>query len=201
MQKTIVLDMDETLLHTFSDTSREEMFDVVIDNENTYLACVSDLDMHPGSGNNQLVAGAIRPGFDDFMRFCYNCFRNVIVWSAGTNNYVNEVMDEVCSNVGMPDLILTREDCVRTRYGFEKPLYVLVEDYPHLGITMESIVIVDDKEVSFRANPDNGVLMTPFEPGIDSLKDNDNSLAHLQEWLEEELLQADDVREVYKPIF
>jgi TFIIF-interacting CTD phosphatase-like protein len=211
MRKDIILDMDETLLHTFSKLDNDDVIDLVTDPhqdiaDRVYACHVPDLDMRPGSGVNRLVAGIVRPGFDDFMRFCYEHFTSVIVWSAGTNNYVNRVLEEVCSEVGLPDVILTREDCVRVQERFEKPIAVLQDIMPSLGISLATTLIVDDREGSFFSNPDNGVLITPFAPDVDESEKTlafraDDALLRLSTWLENEVLPCADVRNIEKQDF
>lgn len=211
MRKDIILDMDETLLHTFSNLKSNDVLDLITDAQQdiadrVYACHVPDLDMRPGSGVNRFVAGISRPGFEDFMRFCYEHFTNVIVWSAGTNNYVNCVLEEVCADVGLPNLILTREDCVRVRDHYEKPIEVLSDICPSLGISLSTTLIVDDRKASFFSNPDNGVRITPFlpEPG-ESEKTLafrfDDALNRLSTWIEREILPCTDVRKVEKQDF
>lgn len=210
MRKDIILDMDETLLHTFSHLDSDDIVDLINAREEitdrVYTCHVPDLDMRPGSGINRLVTGIVRPGFEDFMRFCYENFTKVIIWSAGTNNYVNRVIEEACAEVGLPDLILTRENCVRTLNGYEKPIAVLQDTFPKLGVSLRTTLIVDDRETSFISNLDNGVLITPFlpEPGENEKMlafRYDDVLMHLQEWLEREILPCSDVRDVEKQDF
>lgn len=69
----IVLDLDETLLHTYrdNDTTKEQEVDYVI---------------YAKDGSSCLLAGRLRPGVIEFLTWAASSFE-VVVWTAGREDY------------------------------------------------------------------------------------------------------------------
>lgn len=71
----IVLDLDETLLHTYrEDTSGDDV---------DYVIFAKD-------GSSCLLAGTLRPGALDFLKWAASIFE-VVVWTAGREDYASMV--------------------------------------------------------------------------------------------------------------
>ncbi|KAI8070617.1 HAD-like domain-containing protein [Gilbertella persicaria] len=68
---TLVLDLDETLLHTYRDMDNKYDVDYVL------------YDHHRTS---RLLAGRLRPGVMDFLTWASDAFE-IVVWTAGTRDY------------------------------------------------------------------------------------------------------------------
>jgi CTD small phosphatase-like protein 2 len=68
----IVLDLDETLLHTYRDTNNDGQ-------EVDYVIYAKD-------GSSCLLAGRLRPGVIEFLTWAASSFE-VVVWTAGREDY------------------------------------------------------------------------------------------------------------------
>lgn len=73
----IVLDLDETLLHTYRDINHEQEVDYVI---------------YAKDGNSCLLAGRLRPGVIEFLTWAASSFE-VVVWTAGREDYARMARD------------------------------------------------------------------------------------------------------------
>lgn len=194
--KTIILDMDLTLICTIGDGSdmSERMR---TDHRAAYNALVhkgaivpSSLVYFGGSGravHNDIVK---RPGVDAFLTFCRYVFKHVILWSAGQANYVYDVVKYVLdpNGIGIFDHIYTAHDIVHRRTSTAdnpllsslrasgyvscstKPIEKLTEKFP--DVTLKSTIIIDDLPCNFLPNPKNGILIPPFSPQIEQMVAN-----------------------------
>jgi TFIIF-interacting CTD phosphatase-like protein len=220
MRHTIVLDLDETLVHSVDDMSiltdlgilsnpkyldlRSRIFTLKLDNVLT----------KPGSGSVHEMWGIIRPHTRDFLIFCFRYF-NVVVWTAGQRKYALAIVKILFKDIGWPHQILSREDCSQIRNlddGYYKPLRRILGFNPPKLVDNESqafddrglnhILIVDDRKKNFTlCNPRNGIRIPPFEPDLDieSLRQEDTSLLKLINFLSRpEVILSPDVRTLNK---
>lgn len=174
---TIVLDLDETLVHVC------ECFEI---DESP------SLDIVPGSFSFDLedcvMWGVYRPGVKAFLTFVLKNFDNVVVWSAGVRSYVDAVVKRLFLDNGLPlpKIVWARDECRQTDDVYHKPISQLVhadrdQQFP-IGIDQNHTLIVDDRPHTFMRNPRNGVLIPPFDPS-DLTDRNDDTLAYLEAWL------------------
>ena len=160
---TIVLDLDNTLIYSRSPSEKPK--GVASPKRIRYFSALG-YDV------------AMRPGLVAFLNFIRKRFNKVIVWSAGTEKYVNSIVDNIFSKVGYrPDAILSRGDCVQMKEEqvYTKPLYKLVE----MGYvkSLDNVVLLDDLATNFAPNPSNGIHIPSFEGS------EDNHLIKLMDWL------------------
>src|SRR5439155_1317619 len=100
--KSIVLDIDETLVHTFEGDCQTKFQQLnlmddpaLIDlRSRLYVLPLVDLSKTGNSGVN-LYWGVMRPSLRDFLRFCNKYFQNVCIWSAGHRDYVHGVCNQI----------------------------------------------------------------------------------------------------------
>lgn len=102
--KFIVLDLDNTLIH--SEPCTKEKANIIFPG-NEYYNCVK------------------RPGFDEFMKYLHDNVDGIIVWSAGTPEYVDKVISITFPY--KPDKIFDSKFCLpknnnETTYPVKKPL-------------------------------------------------------------------------------
>lgn len=71
LNSNTVLDLDETLLHTYRGEVASKQVDYVI---------------YAQDGHSCLLAGTLRPGVFDFLNWAASYFE-VVVWTAGTEDY------------------------------------------------------------------------------------------------------------------
>ncbi len=201
----IVLDVDETLVHTF-----ESLHDLLhIDVSNTYYKKIKRRSYNfvyrtysenvANPSFNRLV-GIKRPFLDEFITFCFNYFKYVIVWSAGEDSYVRSICRQIFKD-RKPYAILTRNKCAGDKYN--KPLSILFNDpLFRNSITERNTIIVDDKYESVSSNINNAIIIPPYIPTINDLvdgNDDDVYLLNLITWLQNyKVLTNTDITHISK---
>lgn len=192
--KTIVLDMDLTLLCTIGDgsdisskirTNYPEAYEILVKRG---IIVPTVLNQFGGSGKASHNDVIRRPGVEEFLTFCRMAFKHVFLWSAGQASYVYDTVRLVLDpkDRGYFDHVYTAQDILHTsidemdiegsddfldklkKMGFTtfttKPLDKIVSQYS--DVSLDRIVIVDDLICNFSHNPNNGVLIPPFSPKI-----------------------------------
>ena len=171
-RKTVVFDLDETLVHCVEDVS------------NAHLA----IPITFPSGE-RLVAGVnIRP----YARECLSAvssFCEVIVFTASQRCYADQVLDYLDPSRTVISLRLYREHCVNTDGVYIKDLRILGNR------RLQDIVIVDNAAYSFGYQMDNGV---PIIAWYDDPRDRE--LYNLVDYLRA-LTACDDIRPVNRETF
>lgn len=193
--KTIVLDMDLTLICTIGDGSDLSQR-MRVSHRSAYEALMkkgvlvpSTLTQFGGSGRAMHNDVVKRPGVDAFLVFCRYVFQHVILWSAGQASYVYDVVRHVLdpNNSRVFDHVYTAQDivhctvrpdghCEKTKGHMSfstKPIEKLSELFP--DVTLKSTVIVDDLPCNFFPNPRNGILIPPFSPQLQQMLADANS--------------------------
>lgn len=198
--RCIVLDIDETLVHTFENVS--DLYQLRLFDNPKYLPIRQRLYVMslPQTGN--ICWGITRPHAKEFLRFCFSYFRTIIVWSAGIRPYVEGVCKILFRDLPAPNLILAREDCEFNPaiQSLSKPLDRLY--YTHATVcTAKNTLILDDRPEVVGNNPHNAVVIPPYRPAttIDDLMRDDDRLTQFQNWLlQPRIILAADVRDVDK---
>ena len=123
--KTIVLDMDLTLICTIGDGSDLSQR-MRMNHRGAYETLIrkgvlvpTTLTQFGGSGravHNDVIK---RPGVDSFLQFCRQVFKHVILWSAGQPSYVYDVVKIVIDpdNRNIFDHVYTSQDVVHQTVG------------------------------------------------------------------------------------
>lgn len=196
---TIVLDLDETLVHTF-----EEPMEPWFKRNGISDDCYERLYELSDTGNTPTY-GLLRPQVRQFLIFCFAYFRHVIIWSAGIHDYVHEIAEILTQDIADPHLILSREHCHNSTPDepeYTKPLSKLL-DYP--GLRIEEIIVLDDRESTFCYNPKNAIHIPTYAPNTENLEILDRALSDIYRWfMRPEVIRARDVRslnknEIFKP--
>lgn len=212
VKKNIVLDLDETLIHTFvRDDAEDERspnkhhrhystkpFEFIF-KENKYfhhrsrlyLLDTDRMKRKYGDDIGYSMWGFYRPHLREFLIFCKSYFNKIIIWTAGTYAYGRGICDVIFDGLYQPDLILTRDDCeVKSGNKIHKPLSKLYNMPQFRGIlTPDNTIIVDDRASNFSTTPHNGIKIEPFDPEYSNiaikkwLETPDNRLKELEEWL------------------
>lgn len=192
MPKYAVLDLDETLVSTrrpdnvhnpYGLFSNQSIHDLVFNApEPLYYSITTDRDA---------FWGLVRPGLQTFLGQLPSIFDHVIVWSAGTREYVDAVCSRLFTLPGVrpPALILARENCAQTGGQYHKPLAQLRRWYPDLSL--QQTVIVDDRLHTFQANPGNGILIPAYAPvdPVNWTDRSDTALHDLAAWFQSSQFQ------------
>lgn len=187
----LVLDMDETLLHTFHhirDLHELDMFNP------TNVACIPlrksvyKIDLPRPDGGYDEYWGMYRPYLTEFLKFANEFFDNIIIWSAGTTDYVHDIIRKMFRDHESPSAVLTRPHCVQDKDFIEKPIEK-ISDICNMyqNVDLSNTLIVDDRETAYSdSNPENGIMIPPFEPEptIKGMCKDDIALLQLQLWFE-----------------
>ncbi len=203
--KCIVLDLDETLVHTF-DGEKIERLGIFRDPQLMDLRSrVSRISMNDvvgkkGAGKVDHMWVALRPGAREFLSYCFQHY-TVVVWSAGKKRYVQAVVKYLFRGFKIQH-VLSYDDCEFTdSKDLHKPLSKIITLLGN-GYTLDNILLVDDRVSNFLDNPDNGLLVPPYKPRetVESLRREDSTLQRVQEFLES-ARGATNIRQVDKNIF
>jgi TFIIF-interacting CTD phosphatase-like protein len=183
--KNIVLDIDETLILSLLTPSDINSVDLTNPDNYNNLSLIF-IDKSP-------IYVFLRPYCQSFLRFCFKYFDKVIVWSAGSSEYVNAVVNKLFYGIGRPYRVYDRSFCENTITGYTKPLSKLIKEIPSLSLS--NTIIVDDKISNFDKNPSNGILI----PAYSTVNNNDDALVKLVQWLlSKDVMETNDIRVIPK---
>lgn len=177
----VVLDMDETLIHSEFVGCSEEEYRKQAKADGRRQADFF-LDVCDG------VAVFVRPGLEHFLKLLKQEFE-VVVFTAGEKDYADAILDHIDENINCIVHRLYREStCVFSGLNYVKNLH-------HLNRDMGRIVLVDNNMVSMVATPDNCILVEDFitDP-------NDEELALVASILID-LSELEDVRPCLRDAF
>jgi RNA polymerase II subunit A small phosphatase-like protein len=139
-KKLLVLDMDETLLHTVFD-------------EEEVLPSAPDAKVF--LPNDKITIPVfLRPGVQDFLKKVSSEYE-VLVWTAGTRCYAEPVLNRLDPN-GYITTRLYRDSCTEQEDGS------YVKDLSLLNRPLSEVIIVDNNPDSFAFHPDNGIQCSDF---------------------------------------
>jgi len=131
-RKTLVLDLDETLVHSsFRATSAA---DIVI---------TVELE-----GEHHRVYVRKRPGVDEFLVQVAKLYE-VVVYTASMSKYANPLLDELDKSDSVC-FRLFREACTRQSNGYMK-------DLSKLGRDLKEVIIIDNSPICYALQPDNAI--------------------------------------------
>src|SRR5258708_2561701 len=152
-----------------------------------YFLKLSNLDK-VGDGSRYDSWGTTRPYLEEFLLFCFNYFKIVIVWSAGKKNYVDSIIDHIFKNLRKPHLVWSYDNIdLDDEVKIGKPITKLLNSdfiYKHHLHPLKTIVL-DDNENTFEKNKKNAIHIPPYEPelNIANLTEPDEKLLNIKYWL------------------
>lgn len=211
--KCIVLDLDETLVHSYGEGNIDLLKELKIFSdpknydlrERCYKITMEDVVHRKGTGDKTEMWGILRPYAREFLITCFSYFKIVIVWSAGKKNYVHSIVDYLFKDIRRPLVVFTFDDVEKLSNNILiKPLNKLPKNIPGLEkyMSLENTFIIDDRLTVFQEpNPDNGIEIPPYKPAfnLNSLRSDDIALKQLVNWLmKPEVMNAKDVRKLDK---
>lgn len=134
---TLVLDMDETLVHSRLDDTPSDL-SLRLENEGDFFS----------------VAVTFRPHLDAFLKFVSEHFE-VVLFTAADKMYAEQVLDGIDPEGSFLPHRLFRDSCVVVEGAYVKDLRVLGRD-------IERTIILDDSPISFGFQVDNAIPITPW---------------------------------------
>jgi len=129
--KTLVLDLDETLVH--SSFKR--------------VSCEMELTLELGDERHKVYVKK-RPGVDEFLRTVAEYFE-VVIFTASTALYANTLLDQL-DTTGSISHRLFRDACTKYREGY-------VKDLSRLGRSLEHVTIIDNLPICYALQPENAI--------------------------------------------
>lgn len=204
--KCVVLDLDQTVIATQDTVSSLINLGIMSDpnlislRNRTYHITIDDLEK-PGVGTKCEFWGITRPHLHEFLLFSFSYFKIVAVWSAGKRQYVEAIVDYIFKDLPAPHIVFTHDDVTigpRGAGDIIKPLSKMIESNPVLrrNMSLQNTLAIDDNVMTFRNNPNNGVLIPAYEPAlnINAFGRDDPTLLQLKYWLlQPEVVNARDV--------
>lgn len=131
---TLVLDLDETLVHSV-------------------FCYMSKCDFSFKADQQHFVSVRVRPGVKDFIVQMGNLYE-LVLFTVGNNAYATRIIDFIDPN-HMIKYRLYRESCTVSRGLF-------VKDLSRLGREMNRIIILDDSPSSYRFQPFNALPISSW---------------------------------------
>jgi len=144
-KKCLVLDLDETLVHSSFKPTQNPDYIIPVDIE----------------GTTHRVYVCKRPGVDEFMRTMGKLFE-IVVYTASLSKYANPLLDRLDEH-NVIRYRLFREHCVHHEGSYVKDLSLLDRDLNHC-------VIIDNSPLSYMFHPKNAIGCGTF---IDDLRDRE----------------------------
>uniref|UniRef100_A0AAV1TDC3 FCP1 homology domain-containing protein n=1 Tax=Peronospora matthiolae TaxID=2874970 RepID=A0AAV1TDC3_9STRA len=152
-KKCLVLDLDETLVHSSFKPTKYP-----------HVAVPVEID-----GVFYLVHMCKRPGVKEFLIEMSKCYE-IVVYTASLRKYADPLLDEIDSE-GVIRYRLYREHCVQYKGGYVKDLSVL-------NRSLSQTIIIDNAPMSYTLHPQNAIGVTGF---IDD--PNDSELGSISRFL------------------
>ena len=164
-KKTLVLDLDETLVHSIF---------INVNNSNC------DISLNINFENRNIKANVLkRPGVDEFLNKMSNLYE-IVIFTASLSQYAIPLIEQL-DKKKVCNFKLFREHCSFINNGYTK-------DLKKLNRNMNDIIIVDNTPNCYFLNNDNGF---PIKSWLNDI--NDRELIRIIPYLEF-LSNVDDVR-------
>ncbi|EEA08485.1 NLI interacting factor-like phosphatase family protein [Cryptosporidium muris RN66] len=136
-RKTLVLDLDETLVHSSFQPIRAASFVISVEIE---------YEMY-----NVYVLK--RPGVDKFLEVVSSLYE-VVIFTASLSKYANPLLDKLDPR-GLCPYRLFRENCTVEGNSF-------IKDLSKLGRNLEDVIIIDNSPISYLFQPENAIPITSW---------------------------------------
>lgn len=167
---TLILDLDETLIH--SD------FDFTFSNHDAVIKFDNSLE-----GFNTLIPILLRPDLAEFLEYCANKFE-VVCFTASSSDYADAILNYLDPHNKIFSYRVYRESCLYLQPGiYIKDISIFENRDP------SKLIIVDNSLFSFCNQLSNGILVTSFYNDKE-----DKVLDSVVGYLENVILQTEDVR-------
>jgi Dullard-like phosphatase family protein len=183
--KTLILDMDETLIHAEILPENAKPIKKDVD----FTITLKNLNTETGENEIYIVYVSIRPFYDECMENLAKYYE-LVVFTAAEQDYADAILD-VLDTENLIFKRLYRQHCINIedKY-FVKDLRIIKDR------EIKDMVLVDNSIISMAFNIDNGIPVAPFFRGMKS----DEEFLFLHSYLDE-LYHIDDIRDHNKEKF
>ena len=158
-------------------TKLTKKFSLVLDLDETLIS----LDRYKSNDSGKGIL-KFRPGLLKFLKKIKK-FYEVVVFTSGTKEYADQIIDVIESEEKFFDFRLCRDHTLYYNNEF-------IKDLSRIGRPLDKIIIVDNLPQNFRLQKENGIEIKPFF-GDDN---NDNALEHLGNILKKIVNRFNDSR-------
>lgn len=191
MKTLLVLDLDETLIHSMYPSQVEKAIDSGdMVNEFDYDYKILDY-----------FITIERPHVHTFLKWAFEEF-DVGIWTSASKGYADAIVENLIhsKNYGKPVFVYTCDNCVESRIGYSsiygnENLVEYIKDLKKLkkfGYPLSTTLAVDDTPSKFKRQYGNLIKIPPFHGDC-----NDSYLLLLMQYLKF-LKQSKDVRKIEK---
>lgn len=176
--KTLILDMDETLIHAeILPESAKPIKDV------DFTITLKNINEESGKEETYIVYVKIRPFYDECMENLANYYE-LVVFTAAEQDYADAILD-VLDTENLISHRLYRQHCIAIEDKYFVKDLRIVQDRE-----LENMVLVDNSIISMAYNIDNGIPVAPFFRWTKG----DEEFLFLHSYLDE-LFHVEDIRE------
>lgn len=165
-RKLIVLDLDETLIHSVQQSNDNQILDNTdMSNVETYE---TDFSWSHATVSYKVY---VRPYVKEFLDFCFENF-DVGVWTAATQDYADKIVPLVFKH-RVPIFVFTRERCTTKTDNRDYLLYPLTDTVKKLQkvkrrkfngkrYNINNILVIDDTPSTFKCNYGNAIQISEW---------------------------------------
>jgi len=206
-KRCLMLDLDLTLVSTQKLKDLQFLSELLSDartlplRERLYHFNIENYE-GPGIGSSMPIWGIARPHYKEFLKFAYQEFDEVIVWSAGQRLYVEPLVDFLFRDLQRPRVVYNAEMLDRSKgNGMVKTINTILQEPSLSGITLAGTLALDDNSGTFADNVHNGVHIPEYNPhmSLEGFMADDRCLLDFQRWLQTpEVANSADVRMLAK---
>lgn len=186
-KQNIILDLDETLLHSISSEEMKELSDEQIE-------IVSSLKQHNMDDYYTVVE---RPGLQNFLDYLFENY-NVSIWTAASKDYALFVVEQLIlqKKDRKLDWIMFSYHCdisKKEKRG-SKDLEMLWDVYKMKGYSKSNTIIIDDHPNVYDLQKNNCIYISPFDIDEKTFA-KDKVLSKIQKTMKESKTLTDCVRQ------
>ena len=186
-QKTLILDMDETLIHakfhqeTYEELEQAGLGFVAPEEEGDCAQFNIVLGQDPSAEGHFIRLNVkVRQHMEEVLQYLSTLYE-IVVFTAGEKDYADQILNFIDENRTVIKHRLYRQHCVKAaRRVYIKDLRIIADR------KLEDIVIVDNSFVSFAFQMSNGIPIKSFTG-----EKNDTELMFMVSYLEEIYSQKD----------
>ena len=179
-ERTIVLDIDRTLIYTPvvvksernpGNTKEKELYEAIYNFRIQYPKYRNVFKYTNFKSGSSIVHAWVmpRPYLDEYLRFIGAYFDHVAIWSAGIRDYIKPIVDLIFQNQNYrPEIMWCRKECRTYRGDFTKPLINITRSK---GWEFSNTILIDDASKNFHFNKlthdktkNRGLLAEEFFP-------------------------------------
>lgn len=155
--RLLILDMDETLLHTETSRDKEYLPEGSYDFK-------FPLSSDGWADDTTWFFTIKRPFLDEFMKYAFDNFK-VAIWTAGSSDYATEAIKGCGIDTNKLEFFWTRERCTM-KYDYESGQNYGVKNldkvHKSLGWDLDKVLIVDDVSKTAMNNYGNLIYIKEF---------------------------------------